>query len=324
MELFRVIKPGLFTIVQDLGRHGFQKFGVPISGAMDKCAFAYANLLVGNQKIDACLEITLLGPELEVLNKAQIAVAGADFSLSLDGNFVPMGQTINVEKGDVFAFPSIARSGCRAYLAVRGGIDVPLVLGSRSTYVRGCFGGYAGRRLRVGDLIQAFTLEQFLKNKRIMPPEVVSRYEQEFAVNVVLGPQEDMFTTEGIETFLSTVYTVTTESDRMGYRLDGACIERKSMTELVTDSLMQGSVQVPSNGEPLVLMADAQTSGGYPKIATVTTPGVSRLAQARPNEKVHFNKISLAQAHAQYIEFYRVLAQFARAYEVRSSCQERT
>jgi biotin-dependent carboxylase-like uncharacterized protein len=310
MDLFRVTKPGLFTTVQDLGRYGFQKFGVPVSGAMDKYAFAYANLLVGNQKNDSCLEITLLGPELEVLNKAQIAVAGADFSLSLNGNFVPMGQTINVEKGDAFAFIGSPRSGCRAYLAVRGGIDVPLVLGSRSTYVRGCFGGYAGRGLRAGDLIQAFAPEQFLKNKRIIPPELISRYEQEFTVHVIRGPQEDMFTTEGIETFLSTMYTVTTESDRMGYRLDGAFIERKNMAELVTDSLMQGSVQVPGNGKPLVLMADAQTSGGYPKIATVTTPGVSRLAQARPNDKVHFTKISLTQAHAQYIEFYRVLTQF--------------
>lgn len=310
MELFRVIKPGLFTTVQDLGRHGFQKFGVPISGAMDKYAFAYANLLVGNKRNDACLEITLLGPELDVLNKAQIAVAGADFSLSLNGNFVPMGQTINVEKGDAFAFLGSSRSGYRAYLAVRGGIDVPLVLGSRSTNLRGRFGGYAGRGLRAGDLIQAFTPEQFLKNKRITPPELISRYEQELAVHVVLGPQEDMFTPEGIETFLSSVYIVTTESDRMGYRLDGASIERKGTSELVTDSLIQGSVQVPSNGKPLVLMADAQTSGGYPKIATVTTLGVSRLAQARPNDKVHFNKISLAQAHAQYIEFYKVMAQF--------------
>ena len=310
MELFRVIKPGLFTTVQDLGRHGFQKFGVPISGAMDKYAFACANLLVGNQINDACLEITLLGPELDVLNKAQIAVAGADFSLSLNGNFVPMWQTINVEKGDAFAFLGSPRGGCRAYLAVRGGIDVPLVLGSRSTYVRGGFGGYEGRRLKPGDLIQAFTPEQFLEDKRIMPSELTPRYEKEFSVNVVLGPQEDIFTPKSVEVFLSNVYTVTPESDRMGYRLDGVSIERKSMAELVTDALMQGSVQVPGNGKPIVLMTDAQTSGGYPKIATVTTPGVSRLAQARPNDKVHFNRISLAEAHVQYVEFCRVLAQF--------------
>jgi len=309
MELFRVIKPGFFTTVQDLGRRGFQRFGVPVSGAMDEYAFTIANLLVGNQLNDASLEITLIGPELEALHKAQIAVAGADFPLAINDNLMAMWQTINIEKGDSIAFTGGARSGCRAYLAITGGIDVPPVLGSRSTYTRGGFGGNEGRPLKAGDTIRVFASEQSVKAKRILPPELVPSYDGELSVDVVLGPQENMFTTKGVETFLSSPYTVTPESDRMGYRLTGTPIERKSTAELVTEALVKGSIQVPSNGQPIILMADAQTSGGYPKIATVATPGVSRLAQAKTKDKVHFNKILLSQARIQYVEYQERLRQ---------------
>jgi biotin-dependent carboxylase-like uncharacterized protein len=309
MELFRVIKPGLFTTVQDLGRWGYQRLGVPVSGAMDEYAFAAANLLGGNRLNDASLEITLIGPEFEALHKAQIAVAGADFSLAINGNLVSMWETINIEKGDLITFAGSAQSGCRAYLAVKGGIDVPLVLGSRSTYARGGFGGNEGRALKTGDLIRVFASEKSVKIKRTVPPELVPCYDKEFSVDVILGPQEDTFTAEGVETFLSSPYAVTPESDRMGYRLTGTPIERKSTAELVTEALVKGSAQVPSNGQPIILMADAQTSGGYPKIATVCTPGASRLAQAKPNDKVHFNKVSLSQAHTQYAEYKKRLHQ---------------
>ena len=196
MELFRVIKSGLFTTVQDRGRHGFQKFGVPISGAMDKYGFASANLLVGNSVDAACLEITLLGPEFEVLNKAQIAVAGADFSFTVNDNPMSLWQTVNLEKGDVVAFYGAPRSGCRAYLAVRGGIDVPVVLGSRSTNVRGGFGGYGGRALRADDLIQAFAPEHFLGDDVVTPNDLIPNYAKEFAVDVVQGPQDAVFAAE--------------------------------------------------------------------------------------------------------------------------------
>lgn len=308
MEVFRVVKPGFFTTVQDLGRFGFQRFGVPVSGVMDKYAFTCANALVGNQASSACLEVTLLGPELEALNDAQVAVAGAKFSLAVNDDAVPLWQTLNVKKGDKLAFVGSARNGCRAYLAVREGIDVPMVLGSRSTYVRGGFGGLEGRALRTGDVIHAFAPPSLLEARHVLPPELIPSYEKEFAVNVVMGPQEDVFTKKGIETFLSNAYTVTPEFDRMGYRLDGEPIERKITTEPVTDALMQGSVQIPGNGKPIVLMADAQTSGGYPKIATVTTAGVSRLAQAKPGDAVRFVRVSLAQARAEFLEFSQVLS----------------
>jgi antagonist of KipI len=307
MRLFHVVKPGLLTTLQDLGRYGFQKYGVPVCGAMDKYSFISANLLVGNHANDACLEITLLGPELKVLNRAQIAVTGADFSISINDEPMPMWQTIEVEKEDVITFAGTPRSGCRAYLAATGGFNVPLVLGSRSTYTRGGFGGYEGRALKPEDLLKAFMSERFPKTKRVMPSALIPKYENPFTVNVIPGPQEDLFTAVGVETFLSSTYTITPESDRMGYRLDGPQIERKDLGEIVTEALVQGAVQVPGNGEPIVLMADAQASGGYPKIATVTTPGVSCLAQAKPNDRVRFNRISLSQAHAEFVEFSAVL-----------------
>jgi biotin-dependent carboxylase-like uncharacterized protein len=313
MEVLRVVKPGLFTSVQDFGRFGFRRFGVPVSGAMDKYALACANLLVGNAANDACLEVTLLGPELEVLNPAQIAVTGANFSVSVDTEVVPMWQTLNVEKGNVIALGGSAGSGCRAYLAVRGGIDVPVVMGSRSTYVRGRFGGYGGRCLRSGDMLRAFEPLQFLKEKRVLAGELMSRYENEFVVNVVLGPQEDRFTMKGIEAFLSQAYTVTAESDRMGYRLDGVLIKHKGTPEIVTDALTPGAVQVPGSGKPIVLMADAQTTGGYPKIATVTTPEVSRLGQAKPNDKIRFRKVSLTEARGHYLWFCGLISSLEKS-----------
>jgi len=308
VEVFRVVKPGLFSSVQDLGRFGFQRFGVPVSGAMDKFAFMCANALVENAVSDACLEVTLFGPELEALNLTQMAVAGADFSLFVNGKVAPLWETMNVKKGDVIAFSGSARSGCRAYLAVKGGISVPVVLGSRSTYIRGGFGGYEGRGLRAGDTLRAFASSLFPKESRVLPAELVPRYEDEFVVDVILGPQEDMFTAEGVETFLSQAYTLTPESDRMGYRLDGVAVRHKGATEIVTDALTPGAVQVPGSGKPIVLMMDAQTSGGYPKIATVTTSDISRLGQAKPGNKIRFRKVSLTEARARYLDFHGSLS----------------
>ena len=309
VDLFRVIKPGLFTSVQDLGRFGYQRFGIPVSGAMDKYAFVCANTLVGNSVNDACLEVTLLGPELEVLNPTQVSLAGADFSVSVNDEVAPMWALLNLKKGDVITFIGSAERGCRTYVAVRGGIDVPIILGSRSTYVRGGFGGYEGCLLQAGNVIRGLESPEFLKERRVMPTELIPKYESKIIADVTLGPQEEMFTAEGVETFLSQEYTLTTESDRMGYRLDGALVKHKSATEIVTDPLLPGAVQVPGNGKPIVLMVDAQTTGGYPKIATATTPGLSRLGQAKPGDTIQFKEISSTKARDCYLEFYASLDQ---------------
>jgi len=307
VKVFRVIKPGLFTTVQDLGRCGLQRYGVPVSGAMDTFSMIAANLLVLNQSGDACLEITLLGPELEVLNDTQIAITGADLSPTLNGQSVPMWRTLNVSKGDIISFGE-TRAGCRAYLAVAGGINVPVVLGSRSTFVRGGFGGFEGRPLKTWDVIEASEPPSPFKAKLSMPEDLIPHYENKLTVNVVLGPQADVFTDKGIETFLSSTYTVTTEADRMGYRLEGPVIEHKVSPSIISDAIPSGAVQVPEDGLPIIMMVDAQTTGGYAKIAVVTTPDLSRLAQVKPNDTVRFSGISMSQARLRLLEYQRALS----------------
>lgn len=308
MRLCRVIKPGLYTTVQDLGRRGFQRYGVPVSGAMDEYALFAANLLVGNKPNDACLEITLLGPMLEFLTEAQIAITGAALSPTVNGEEVDCWQTLQVSKGDVLSFGR-PQSGCRAYLAVRGAIDVSLVLDSRSTYVRGGFGGFQGRPLKAGDVIEACEPDAQLESIFLMPQSFVPRYSSELTVEVCLGPQSDYFTDQGMETFLSSTFTVTSESDRMGYRLDSAIVEQKDSLDMISDAIPVGAIQVPRSGKPIIVMRDGQTTGGYPKIAVVTTPGVSRLGQVKPNDKLRFSEISLSKAQAKLLEYVRTVNQ---------------
>jgi antagonist of KipI len=302
MKLCSVVTPGLFTTVQDLGRYGFQRYGVPVSGAMDVYAFAAANRLASNDVNAACLEITLTGPTLEFREDAQIAITGGAVTPTLNGEPVPCWQTLQVRRGDQLALGPL-QSGCRAYLAVGGGIDAPLVLGSRSTYVRGGFGGFQGRLLRKGDVIAANKPTSALRPRLSMPRELIPEYGREIAVEVVLGPQSDYFTEAGVGTMLSEVYSVTTESDRMGYRLTGPEIHGKDAGHMVSDAIPIGAVQVPRSGQPIIVMRDAQTTGGYPKLAVVTTPDVARLGQVRPNDRIRFSRISLHRARTRFLTF---------------------
>ncbi|MEM3536545.1 MAG: biotin-dependent carboxyltransferase family protein [Candidatus Bathyarchaeia archaeon] len=305
MKIFYVLKPGLFTTVQDVGRYGYLRYGVPISGAMDTFSLVAANLLVGNIPNEACLEITLIGPELQALTKTQIAVAGGKILLKINDQRVPMWQTLEINEGDIISFGKM-ESGCRAYLSIRGGINTPAVLGSKSTYVRGGFGGISGRQLKTGDVIEGFNVP-LMKSKCKFPEKLLPQFTGKFTAHVVLGPQDDMFTRKGIETFLSSQYKVTLEADRMGYRLEGAPIEHKAKAEIVSDALLPGAVQVPKNGQPILIMRDAPTTGGYPKIATVITPDVSLLGQAKPNDIVEFSEVSIRQAHEKFLEYLRLL-----------------
>jgi antagonist of KipI len=307
LKLCEVTNPGFFTTVQDLGRFGFQRYGVPVSGAMDTYAFAAANLLVGNKPNDACLEITLIGPELLFLSEARISLTGAAFYPTIDGERVARWQTLQIHKGEALSFGS-SQNGCRAYLAVRGGINVPMVLGSRSTYVRGDFGGFQGRQLRAGDVLEAHESTAPLTSRFSMPTEDVPEYTGKLLVEVVLGPQTDCFTERGLETLLSGIYEVTTESDRMGYRLEGAEVERKGSMDIVSDAIPVGAIQVPRNGKPIILMRDAQTTGGYPKIAVITTPDVSRLGQVKPRGRIQFSKVSPSKARERLLEYLKALS----------------
>jgi antagonist of KipI len=302
MRVLQVLKPGFFTTIQDLGRQGSLRFGVPISGAMDTFSLTAANLLVGNASNQACLETTMIGPELQALTRTQIAVAGGNTSMKINGKNARIWETLDLQEGDCISLGRM-ESGSRAYVAVRGGIDVPMVLGSRSTYVRGGVGGADGRKLKAGDVIRGFDAQPII-GRFELPEELVPEFSRSLKVGVVVGPQEDAFTENGIGTFLSSQYTITPESDRMGYRLEGPLIEHKGKTDIISDALLPGAVQVPKSGNPIVIMRDAQTTGGYPKIAVVTSPDLNVLGQARPGDTVEFSKMTIEGAHEKTQEYY--------------------
>lgn len=281
----------MLTTVQDLGRFGFQCFGVPVSGAMDSYAIRSANFLLGNDEKCACLEMTLMGPTLKAVGPCEIAITGADMQPTLNCERIDTWTARPMKIGDVLTF-SAAKQGCRGYLALSGGIDVPPVLGSRSTYLRGGFGGNQGRPIRKGDPLRG-TPSEGKEKIRYVPQEFIPSYGPEEEIGVILGPQDDFFTENDVKTFLHSLYEVTPNSDRMGYRLSGPPIRHSGKPEIVSDGVAQGAIQVPGDGMPIVLMKDAQTAGGYPKIANVISPDLDVLAQLRPGDRVRFEQIDV-------------------------------
>jgi len=310
-----VLDGGLLTTVQDLGRYGYERLGVPVAGAMDPFALQAANILVGNRPGEAALEITLVGPTLRATESCLIAITGADLSPRLNGQEMPMWMAVFVRKGWLIEFGE-RKSGCRAYLAVAGGIDVPPIMGSKSTYLRGGFGGFEGRALKEGDLIPigrpAYHLPSLAGNE--FPADRIPEYSDAPEVCVILGPQDDHFTEEGIATFLSSEYKVSPASDRMGYRLQGPEIAHKGPTGIISDGIALGSVQVPADRQPIVMMADRQTTGGYPKIATVISADIPLLAQCVPGAStVTFKAITVEEAQARYREMMGAIHAWIRS-----------
>jgi biotin-dependent carboxylase-like uncharacterized protein len=255
---------------------------------MDRLSFALANILAGNPPDAAALEMTLLGATVRLERDGYVAVCGADMRATLDGEPVPNGSGLLARRGAELACGSAA-TGCRAYLAVHGGIDVPPVLGSRSTYTRGAIGGFQGRALRAGDALPIGAPGASLpRAARKLPVGHLPRCPRELWLRVLLGPQEDRFLPEGVRTFLESAYLVSNRNDRMGYQLDGPVIAHLDEPDIVSDALCPGAVQVPGRGTPIVMMADSQTTGGYAKIATVIGPDLARLAQARFGDTIRF------------------------------------
>ena len=296
--MIEVVKPGLLTTVQDAGRRGWRAFGMPVAGAMDRHAYAVANLLAGNPAGAAALEMTLVGAALRFEAAAYVAICGADLRPTLDARSVRTWSAFPVPAGAVLACGASA-SGARAYVAVHGGIDVPLVLGSRSTYVRAGVGGLAGRPLRAGDRVPIGAPRAPLPAApRALAPALVPSYAPEVRLRVVLGPQDDRFTQRAIATFLGEPYAVTARNDRMGYPLEGPAIEHVAGPDIVSDAILPGAVQVPGSARPIVMAVDAHTVGGYAKIATVIGPDLARLAQARQGDSVRFTAIALDEAVA--------------------------
>jgi len=294
MDTFEVIQPGPLTTIQDLGRYGYQQYGMPSSGAMDAYALRIGNVLVGNKENAASLEITLFGCQLRALRDTAVAITGADFAATVNSKPAPQWQAIPVHKNDTIAFPRF-KSGCRAYLSVAGGIAVPKVMGSASTYLRAGIGGYEGRALRKGDILR--TAEPVHKPAQTaVPPEYIPDYSRRIALRVILGPQDDYFTESGIRTFLNSDYTVSPQADRMGYRLEGACIQHRAKADIVSDGIPLGALQVPGDGLPIILLADRQTTGGYTKIATVISADIPLVAQAKPGDTIRFRQVSTDEA----------------------------
>lgn len=290
--------PGMLTTVQDLGRYGCQSRGVPVAGAMDGPALRLGNILLGNDEGAAALEITVLGPALRVEEgKGCVIVTGADAGLTRNGATLDAWRVHRVAAGDTLAFAAPA-SGARAYLCVSGGFDVPLVMGSRSTYVRGRFGGHEGRALKAGDVLSTGVPDALWADSEglTLPVGLCPVRDPSAPLRVVMGPQEDAFTPEGIEAFLSSEYTVSASADRMGYRLEGPVVEHREGADIVSDAVALGSVQVPGHGQPIVMLADRQTTGGYTKIATVCAVDVPVLAQRLPGQTVRFARVSVPEA----------------------------
>lgn len=309
-----VLNPGLLTTVQDMGRVGYQQFGVSVSGVMDPRAAATANILAGNPEDEAVLECTMLGPQLRFDGANTIAITGGDLGASLDGQPVPTYRAVAVQAGQTLRFQG-PKTGCRAYIAFAGGLDIPLVMGSRSTYMKAKISGLEGRKLQKGDVI-GFRAPGTPKNlsERYIYPEFIPR--PGYTIRVVMGPQDDAFTQKGVATFLGETYSVTNEFDRMGYRMDGPVIEHVTDGNIISDGIAFGAIQVPTEGKPIIMMADQQTTGGYTKIANVISADFRLLGQLKAGDKVKFEKVSIQEAQQALLNQRAALRTLRRALDM--------
>ena len=301
-----VVKPGLLTTVQDLGRFGYQASGVPVAGPMDTFSHRLANALVGNPPDAAALEITLIGPELEPETDITIAVTGAEFEVWCEGRLVPMGTASVVNAGQRLRFGK-RRQGARAYLAVAGGFETPLVLGSRATHLVSRMGGLEGRALAAGDRLPVTGAAPGAARKSVglmLPSAGRAR------VRVMAGPQADWFGPDAMRTLTSVSFRVSPRSNRMGYRLEGPPLPRMHSGELISEPVGMGAIQVPGAGEPILLMADRQTTGGYPRIAHVITADLPLAGQLAPGDFIEFVLCSRQEAVAALIARERQLLRF--------------
>ena len=296
MTTMKILSPGPLSTVQDAGRFGYMSTGFSPSGAMDTYSMKIANILVGNRPEEGVIEMTMMGMTVTFDADAVIALTGADMQpyRNDEEDPLPLYTATQVHKGDVIKMGA-AVSGMRGYLAVAGGFDLPFVMGSLSTNLKCGLGGYQGRKLKAGDVLPLReTLNLSIIGARQTAPE--NDYPKSLTVRVVLGPQEDYFTDQGIETFLGSWYTVSGQSDRMGVRLEGNKIENKNGVDIISDGIATGAVQIPASGTPIIMMADRQTTGGYAKIATVISADLKRMAQAAPGTKIHFVAVSQKDA----------------------------
>ena len=297
IKAFEILFPGPLTTVQDLGRFGYGRYGVASSGALDSFSLRIANLLVDNPEDEACLEITLMGLIAKALTDLSIAVTGADLRPHLDEKPLGMWRSHILRKGEIISFKG-PKSGCRAYLAIGGGIDAPPVMGSKSTNISSRFGGFQGRPLQKGDRLMSDSPNLHLKAEgRAFDPVWIPTYPKEWVLRVVLGPQHDHFTEEAKLLFLSSLFKVTSQSDRTGIRLAGPVIQRKKGIEesIISEGVVSGAIQVPGDGQPIIILGETVT-GGYRKIGTVISADLPLLGQMKPEERVRFQEVTMDEA----------------------------
>ena len=322
----RVIQPGMFTTVQDLGRPGLQRDGVPVSGAMDTFALRAANLLTGNAAGDAGLEMTLTGATLEFNGGALIALCGAPVDAWAADVQVPLWHPVWIPRGATLTCGPVL-TGCRTYLGIAGGVVEPVILGGRSTFTRGGFGGHAGRHLMAGDELPVGTLSPLsvriaaaVAGDGHLPraahwgigPSMRPGYSREPVIRLLQGAHSASLTAVSRDRLFREPFRVSTQSDRMGYRLEGVTLELTAPLDLLSEAVVFGTMQLPPSGEPIVLMADRQTTGGYPRIGEVVSVDLPLMAQLKPGDQVGFRPVSLVDAQRLYLERERELAQAAR------------
>jgi antagonist of KipI len=313
-----VQRPGLLTTIQDLGRFGYQQYGVPAAGVMDEFAARTANELVGNDAGAPVVEVTLAGAEFVLEQSCVMAICGADLGAEVteglaEGRAVPLWTRLKVSGGTILRFIRHT-TGCRAYIAFRGGIQADPVLGSASTYLRAGFGGMNGRALRAGDRLEiapsACSYQEpapklgatpFSAERWSISPYILPGYSDHPSIRIVRGREWNRFTVESKKRLLSEAYEVTVQSDRMGYRLSGGRLELEATVELLSEAVTMGTIQVPPDGQPIILMADRQPTGGYPIIGQVASVDLPVLAQAPPTSKLTFVDISLQEAQRLFL-----------------------
>jgi len=310
-----VTRAGFLTSVQDLGRTGFRQFGVSTSGALDSFALRVANLLVGNDEGAAGLEITLGGLQLRFEDERIVAWCGGEFDAQIGSRALPAGHVARVQSGDQLKFGR-AQIGCRCWLAISGGIDVPAVLGSRSTDLRANFGGLEGRtlldgdRLSLGELRRSQTAATAGISSWTAPHDWASPASRRPNLRFIRGVDWNRFNDETIQRFTNQEFAVSPDWDRMGVRFDGPELKREDEVDLISEAVAPGTIQVPPSGKPILLLGDCQTIGGYPKIAYVITVDLGIAAQLRAGDHVHFSEVSLQDAHRLLLERERDLERF--------------
>jgi antagonist of KipI len=311
MSEITVIKPGMLTTVQDEGRWGYQSRGVPVAGPMDPWSHRLANALVGNDRSAATLEITLLGPELEVADERVAAVAGAEFEITVDDRPAPCNAAFLMPAGARIKFRRRSR-GARAYFAVAGGVAVPVVLGSRATHVLAAMGGLNGRPLRAGDRLPLGEVARTRGTAPAPSEPLLPPLDRPAIVRVLPGPQDECFVDGALDLLQSAPYTIAQNSDRMGFRLEGPLLAHAHGPDLISDATPLGTLQVPASGQPILLMADRQTTGGYPKIATVITADMAVAGQLGPGDAIQFVMCTPHEAMAALIAIERAVMRVER------------